>query len=251
MQILRQDMKTITLVATGLIILLLFLAFRNIRAVLVCFFPLLISVLAVLVFARIVFNPLNFMALGFIAIIIGLGVDVSLHCTARFFQIRDDFLSHEDALMHVLNESGPPVVMGLCTTAAVFFCLIFAEYRALFQFGVLTFSGLLITLGLSLFLFPTAVRLFGPQQGRKTKPVRFQRFPDWLTSFPLDKPFLTVGAAIILLITSVYFVRQFSFDMDFFVAFPKKLETLDTAKKVSTQFGSAFFFELSNNGGSR
>ncbi|MFC2165777.1 MMPL family transporter, partial [Acidobacteriota bacterium] len=240
-QILKTDMKVITLVATILIILLLSLAFRNIRAVLVCFFPLLISMLAVLVFARMFFNPLNFMSMGFVAIIFGLGVDVSLHCTARFFQIRGDSSSAEDAVVHVLNDAGPPVVIGLCTTALVFICLVFAEYRALFQFGLLTSLGLLITLGVSLFLFPTAVRIFGPRQGRSARPIRFWRLPAWVNSFPLDKPYIAISAAIIFLIGSIYFVMQFNFDMDLFVVFPKKLETLDTARKVSDQFGSAVF----------
>ena len=240
-QILKTDMKIITLAATILIILLLSLAFRNIRAVLVCFFPLLISILAVLVFARIFFNPLNFMAMGFVAIIIGLGVDVSLHCTARFFQIRSDSSSAEDAVVHVLKDVGPPVVIGLCTTALVFICLVFAEYRALFQFGLLTSLGLLLTLGVSVFLFPMAVRIFGPREEKSARPIRFWRFPAWLNSFPLNKPYIAISAAIIFLTASIYFVREFSFDMDFLVAFPKKLETLDTARKVSDQFGSAVF----------
>ncbi|MGB6340266.1 MAG: MMPL family transporter [Candidatus Aminicenantaceae bacterium] len=240
-QILKSDMKIITLVATILIILLLGLSFRNFRAVLVCFLPLLISILAVFVFARIFFNPLNFMAMGFVAIILGLGVDVSLHCTARFFQIRSDSSSAEDAVVYVLNDTGPPVVIGLCSTALVFMCLVFAEYKALFQFGLLTSLGLLLTLGVSLILFPTAVRIFGPRQGKSARPIRFRRFPAWLNSFPLDKPYISISAAIIFLIGSLYFVRWFSFDMDFFVAFPKKLETLDTARKVSERFGSAVF----------
>lgn len=240
-QILKADMKIITLAATILIILLLSLTFRNIRAVLVCFFPLLLSILAVLALARIFFNPLNFMAMGFVAIIIGLGVDISLHCTARFFQIRSDSSSTEEAVFHVLNDAGPPIVIGLCTTALAFLCLVFAEYKALFQFGLLTSLGLLLTLVVSLFLFPTAIRLFGPRSGKSTRPIRFRRFPAWLNSFPLDKPYIAIYSAVIFLIVSIYFVTRFSFDMDFFVAFPKKLETIDTARKVSNQFGSAVF----------
>lgn len=240
-QILKRDMKFITLAATGLIILLLSLAFRNIRAVVICFFPLFISMLAVLVFAYIAFNPLNFMAMGFVAIILGLGVDVSLHCTARFFQVRENSPSHEDAVKHVLNEAGPPVVIGLCTTAVVFFCLIFADYKALFQFGFLTSVGLLITLVLSLALFPVAIAFFGPRQGNNTREIRFRRLPNSLISFPLNKPYLAVGTALMLMLFSVWFLRKFSFEMDFFTAFPEKLKTLETAQKVSSQFGSALF----------
>jgi len=240
-QILKADMKIITLAASILIFLMLSLAFRNIRAVLVCFFPLLVSIFAVLIFARIFFNPLNFMAMGFVAIIIGLGVDVSLHCTARYFQIRSDSSSAEDAVIQVLKDAGPPVAIGLSTTALVFACLVFAEYRALLQFGLLTAFGLLITLCISLFLFPAAVRIFAPKQVRGARPIRFRRFPGWLNSFPLDKPYITISIAVILLIASFNFVKRFSFDMDIFIAFPKKLETLDTARKVSDQFGSAVF----------
>ncbi len=240
-QILKQDMKFITLTATGLIILLLVCAFRNIRAVVICFFPLFISMLAVLVFARVVFNPLNFMAMGFVAIILGLGVDVSLHCTARFFQVKENSQSHKDAVIHVLNEAGTPVVIGLCTTAVVFFCLIFADYKALFQFGLLTSLGLLITLVLSLALFPVSVALFGPGLLKNPRQIRFQRLPDRLNSFPLNKPYLAVGTALMLILFSVWFLRKFSFEMDFFTAFPEKLKTLDTSRKVSSQFGAAFF----------
>ena len=241
MQILKQDMKRITLIASVLIFLLLFFAFRNIRAVLISFIPLSISILAVLVMARLVFNPLNFMALGFVAIIIGLGVDVTLHLTGRLYQLLEETSSPRAAVIRALTDSTPPVAIGLSTTALVFLCLIFAEYRALLQFGLLTSIGLLVILCMNLLLFPTAVRIFGPRTGGKIKAVRFRRFPKPLVSLLLDRPVFIIGIAVIVGSTGIFCLKQFNFDMDFFVAFPRRLKTLDTIGQVSSRFGAAPF----------
>ena len=241
MQILRQDMRHITLAALVLIFILLCVAFRNVRAVFVCFFPLCISVLAVLVLARFFFNPLNYLALGFVAIVLGLGVDVMLHCTGRFFQMLKDPATAGDTVKLVVQEAGPPISIGLTTTAVAFLCLIFATHPPLFQFGLLTSLGLMVTLVLGLFLFPVSVRIFGPKPNRRIKPIRFHRFPPWVGKIPLKHPFLALGGVLVILLVCLFFLRSFSFNMDFFVAFPRKLDAFDTSREISERFGVSFF----------
>lgn len=241
MQILKQDMRYITLVAMGLILLLLFVAFRNIRAVFICFLPLCLAALVVIVLARFLFNPLNYLALGFLAIILGLGVDVLLHWTGRFYQLINDSTSIEATVRHVIREAGPPAAIGLATTAVAFLCLTFAKYPPLFQFGLLTFLGLVCILVVSLILFPAAVNVFGPKPGHKMKPIRFRRFPSWLGRIPLKNPAACLVAGAVILLIALYGMKNFSFDMDFFVAFPRKLESLETSRKVSDRFGQSFF----------
>ncbi len=241
MQILKQDMRYITLVAMGSIFLLLFIAFRNVRAVFICFLPLCIAVLVVIVMARFLFNPLNYLALGFLAIILGLGVDVLLHWTGRFYQLINETSSIESTVDQVIKEAGPPSAIGLTTTAIAFLCLTFAKHPPLFQFGILTFMGLICILFISLILFPAAINVFGPKPGYIIKQIRFRKLPAWVGQIPLNKPVFSLVSVFFLLVISIYVVKDFSFDMDFFVAFPRNLESLETSRKVSDRFGQSFF----------
>jgi uncharacterized protein len=240
MEILRKDMILITIIASSLIFLLLLFVFRNVRALLIAFIPIMISLLIVFVFARIFFNPINFLAMSFAAIIIGIGVDVMLHLTGRFFQSMPRTSSTLDAVHTTLQDCGPPVVIGLTTTAAAFFCLVFAEYDALKQFGLLVAAGLLLTLWTCLFLFPAMVKIFVPESMEKIKPIRIGKLPSGIFSLLLTRPFLSVGVAVLFFTGSVFFLGNFSFEMDVFSAFPENLKSLGVAESISDTFGVSY-----------
>lgn len=234
---LRRDMSLITLLAASAVFFLLWLVFRNIRALIIAFTPIAVSLVTVFVLARLLFNPLNYVSLAFAAIIIGIGVDVMLHCTGRFYQLIDKSEGVEAALHVTMKDCGPPVVIGLTTTAAAFLCLVFAEYQPLRQFGLLTSAGLLLTLWICLFLFPVMVRLVGPGTTGIVGAGRLRRLPEAVFSMPLSRPYLSIALAAILFGGSLFFAGRFSFEMDLYSGIPRELESLRAGEAASEAFG--------------
>jgi predicted RND superfamily exporter protein/outer membrane lipoprotein-sorting protein len=236
-QILQRDMQIISLWAGLLIFLLMALVLRSFRSVLVAFSPLLAAVVSVLLFARFFFNPLNPVAIAFAAILIGLGIDVMIHCAGRFFQLQENEPSIETAIRRTLEDCGPPVSIGMTTTAAAFACLAFAKFRALAAFGLLTASGLMITLAVSLFLFPAVVRVVFPKGSPRMTGLRFQSVPQALFEASRSRPYLAIGLGLCLLAGSLFFAKNFRFEMDIYKGLPDDMESLRTAREIARTFG--------------
>jgi len=236
-QILQQDMRVISLWACLLIFLLMALVLRSFRSVVIAFSPLLAAVVSVLIFARFFFNPLNPVAIAFAAILIGLGIDVMIHCAGRFFQLQENQPSLETAIRRTLEDCGPPVSIGMTTTAAAFACLVFAKFRALAAFGLLTASGLMITLAVSLILFPAVVRVVSPRGSARMTGLRFQSLPQAFFESSRSRPYLAIGLGLCLLAGSFFFAKNFRFEMDLYKGLPDDMESLRAAREIAQTFG--------------
>ncbi|MFV2073017.1 MAG: MMPL family transporter [Thermoanaerobaculales bacterium] len=239
--VLKRDMLRISTIAFVLVFLLLFLVFKGWRAAAVCILPILMAFLPVLIVARLFFNPLNFMATGFAAIIIGLGVDVMLHCTARLFQFTSQKgIGLEEAISRTLTDCGPPVVVGVLTTAGAFLSLVITDYRALVQFGLLTSSGLVVSLVVSLGVFPAVARWLLPEKSRVTGGLRFVAWPVAIFSRCWKYPWISLATTAVLILASLLPARNFAFDTDFEKLLPRQLEAFDVAREISEQYGASF-----------
>jgi uncharacterized protein len=233
-----EDMRIISLIASLLIFFLIWVVFRRARAVFIAVIPLALSLIASFVFARLFFNPLSPVAMAFAAILLGLGIDIVLHCTGRIFQVFPKSPSLEEAIRLTLEDCGPPIAIGVTTTAAAFYCLTFAEFEAISQFGLLTSGSLMITLVVSLFIFPASVRLLFPGKYAHLYP-RFQKMPVKLFSFSAKRPFIALGIGLVVLMLSLLSARDFRFEMDVFKGIPDSMPSMEVANDIALDFGAS------------
>ena len=236
-RITMEDMRVISLIASLLIFFLIWLVFRRMRAVFISLIPLAFSLVASFVFARVFFNPLSPVAMAFAAILLGLGIDIVLHCTGRVFQVFPKSASLEEALRLTFEDCGPPIAIGVTTTAAAFYCLTFARFKAISQFGLLTSGSLVITLVVSLFIFPAAVRFFFPVKHAHLHP-RFQKIPVRLFSFSANRPLTAVGIGLFVLILSLFAARDFRFEMELFKGIPDNMQSMTVANDIARRLRS-------------
>lgn len=236
---LEREMLVITAAATVALFLVTWLSFGNIRATVICFFPLILSMLAVLLLVRILFNPVYFLTIGFAAIVIGLGLDIGLHLTARFFR----FLSTADAAEAVekaMVECGPPIVVGIATTAVAFLSLTFAENEGLKQFGFLTSAGLILTLVVAVTAFPVVAGLFAPRKTSSERTFSIRGAPRRFICFVLSKPYAAFAIALTLIGVALPFAARFSLDMNILHLFPKNLPAFEAARETGRAFTTSF-----------
>jgi len=230
----------INLISSLLIFVLLVLVFRNIKVTLMCFLPIFFSVYISLLAARLFFNPLKMISIGFAAIVLGLGVDITFHLSSRFFQYRKKYSSLETAVKKTLNDCGSPLIIGILTTGCGFFILSLSRYSALRQFGILTFISLLLTLVVTLFLFPSVVRMLQPKQIYQTKLTQLRRIPSFFYNQSMKKVLISRIATAALIIASIIIATNIQFDMSLSKLLPQNTNSLNNAKKVSEKFGSSF-----------
>ena len=227
---LLSDMKLITAAATGLLLPLLWYCFGRLRTTLICFVPLLIAQLGVLFIARLLFNPIHFVTIGFAAIVVGLGLDVGLHLTGRFTQFLERG-SVEDAIRESLADCGPPLLISTTSTCFGFLALLATENRGLMQLGLLTALGLAVTLAITFLLFPPLAMTLSSGRGLPGRAL-LRGSPSSLFRWVSRKPAAAFAVALALALLIVPFAAQFEFEENVLQLFPDDMDALAAVDQI-------------------
>src|SRR5262249_12917497 len=136
-----------------------FIGFRRWLPLLGMGFALLLSCVVALVGGLLAFGRLHMVAVGFCAILIGLGVDFAILIFGRFQQARIDGEDYQQSIATPVAKLGRAVFFGALTTAVGFLALILSGSMGFSQLGVLIaigifFAGLFMCTILFLFVRP-------------------------------------------------------------------------------------------------
>jgi hypothetical protein len=140
--------------------LVIALYFRRTRAVLVVLTPLVMGVLWTLGAAFPLFGALNTISVFIFAILLGLGIDFSIHLLSGYDHAREEGLDPVDALIDCYSTIGSATVIGATTTFATFVVISFAQFRGLSQFGKVASIGVAATLLAMVVVLPALVLTF-------------------------------------------------------------------------------------------
>ena len=136
-----------------------FIGFRRWLPLLGMGFSLLLSCVVALVGGLLAFGRLHMVAVGFCAILVGLGVDFAILILGRFQQARIDGEDYQQSIATAVAKLGRAVFFGALTTAVGFLALILSGSMGFSQLGVLIaigifFAGLFMCTILFLFVRP-------------------------------------------------------------------------------------------------
>ncbi len=125
------------------IFLVISLYFRRFRAVALVLVPLIMAVLWTFAAAFLFFGELTTISVFVFAILLGLGIDFSIHLLNGYDRERLEGKDPVDALVNCYGSVGRATVMGGTTTFATFVVLSFAQFQGLAQFGQVSAMGVL------------------------------------------------------------------------------------------------------------
>jgi predicted RND superfamily exporter protein len=230
-----QDFRRTAFITLILILVLLFVFFRSLSIPLLCIVPLLIGVIWTSGVVFLIYDSLNLLSVMFAVLILGLGVDYSIHLLTRFM---DEMEQHNDvtlAFEHTFAHTGRAVILGCLTTAAAFFSYYFAETEGLHQLGVIGATGLLTTLVAIFVLLPALVALrlkfgkFKPRRARfdilRAAGVQIQRFAPGVLAF-------LVALCILFAIRA----PSASLSENMYDLMPEEIDTYQQLEKVKDNF---------------
>lgn len=239
---LEHEMVMLSVCATGALLLLLLLTLRHIAATIIVFAPLLVSMTAVFLLARVLFNPIYFITIGFVAIVLGLGLDISLHLAAHYFATSDPSAGRRMNAEETVLTCAWPLTIGTFSTALAFAALLFTHKRALIQFALLTSLGLLASLVITLLLFPCLVRLLGSRRTTPNGSGEIRNFSRGFFSLCVRHANWAFAIGVVLLISCLPLARTFQFDTNLVNFFPRHLEALESThaleKSLDTSLSS-------------
>jgi uncharacterized protein len=145
-EVIITDVSKTAAISLLLVLGLIVVAFRDIRSVIILFFPLLVGAIFTWGLAAVCIGELNTFTSTFTAILFGLGVDFSIHLYTRYREEFAELGEVNNAIVRAMKCAGPPCLAAAVTSAGGFFALNFAGFVGFQQLGFLLAAGVLICL---------------------------------------------------------------------------------------------------------
>ncbi len=234
-QMLEADLKISGSLSMLLASLAFVLTFRRLRALLAVMPPLVLGTLWTAGIAASWPEGLSAIAVSFMSVVIGVGVDTGVHVYAALIEARQQGLEPRAAAAVARQKTQKPVLVAATTAGAAFAALALSEIAALRQLGILCAGGEILT--------AIAIVVVTPELGallERKKPPRYQppRWTAWASALTRGKG----RALVMLVVTAVPAVLVFGGAgpeiADAVIAMrPKGLEPLNVQQEIYDAFG--------------
>jgi uncharacterized protein len=245
-----RDSTRATVLAFGLTLALLLVAFLRIGKPLLMLLVLALSLAWSIGLATLVVGHLSLFSVMFIPIIVGIGTDYGIYYLLRYEE--ELFLGRNlrDAIEITAMRSGPGMLLSAITAAATFYVLILTDFRGLQELGFIAGSALLLSWVAMMFVFPAVLMLVDRRHADRVgvtipRAIRLERmhvpFVDWITSHP--KTVLATAALVAAI--SVYAFGQVRFDFNLLNLQARGTESVVWEKKILATSGRSGFAALS------
>lgn len=142
-----------------LVALILGFGFRSWKLVLATLITLIAGLIWTAAFAIATIGYLNIISVAFAVLFIGLGIDFGVHFALRYGEQRGYGEDSGTALYHTASTTGAALAVCAPTTALAFFAFIPTAYVGLSQLGIISGTGIFISLIGSLTLLPALLHV--------------------------------------------------------------------------------------------
>lgn len=235
------DAYTTSLIAFLLIIALFILSFRMWVAPLLAGVCLLLGIIWAGGIAALTVGSLNIMTSMFAVILIGLGIDFSIHIISGYTENRAAGWDIGEALRQTLLKSGKGVITGGITTACAFFTLTVSETAGMREFGIVAGSGVICCMLAAIIVLPAMLsgrdRLLSRWRREKHR-VRSAEFgflgnaADGLSR----RSGLAIGGGLVVTGLLLYAALQISFDYNYLNMEPLGLTSIELQDRMEEEF---------------
>ena len=242
MHAIEQDSWTISIVALIGILILFVVAFRMLVSPILAILTLVVGITWAMGLAWLLVGELNMMTSMMGVILIGLGIDFSIHIISVFTEMRAKGESILDSMIDTLRKSGAGIITGAFTTATAFLTLLVSETRGMRDFGLTLGVGILMTMLAAITVMPVLLvireRLFGRLRKSEGKPPRdisyrfLGRLAEWLARHWV----FSVAAILIAVVFLAYRSSLITMDYNMMNLMPKGLKAIDLQNQLIEVF---------------
>ena len=250
----EQSMGYTSIFAFIAILILLILSFRMWAAPLFALLNLAVGLIWAIGLTAILVKSLNIMTSMVAVILIGLGIDFSIHIISIFTESRSMGKPINIAMEETFLKSGKGILTAGFTTCAAFFALIISSSRGMKEMGIVSSTGLLAILIVTFLFLPSLLVLRERRlekklaEGKiKTKPaykdISFQSFGkscNWLSM----RYSATLICAILITIILLVSASKISFDHNYMNMEPKGLTSITLQDTILDKFDLSMDYAL-------
>jgi len=234
------DSYTITSIALVGILILFVVAFRMLVSPLLAIITLIVGVTWAMGLAWPLVHTLNMMTSMMGVVLVGLGIDFSIHIIAMYSEMRARGENVVDALQITLQKSGLGVITGGLTTAAAFLTMMVTRTQGYREFGITLGVGIIMTMVAALTVLPTLLVLkerLGSKMWKSSRKTHLRRdisyrFLGRRASWLARHPGLAIAGIVILVAFVGYRGAHITMDYNYLNMEPIGLESVELQKKM-------------------
>lgn len=216
---------------------LFYFTYRRLLLTLLIPVNIVVGVLLAMGLAGLLLPSIHIISFAFMALIIGLGADYSIHLYDRYHAERAAVRSSDEALGLVVLDTGHGLFTTSLTTALPFFVLTISDVRALSELGLLVGLGVICTLYATILIMPLSLRL-------TERPERvYRQLPGfglgWLWCFTGQhaKKIVALSAMILLMLATA--ATRTSFDSELKNLQPRHSEAFHAQELIEAHLNLA------------
>lgn len=230
------------------IFLLMIFTFRMWMAPFLALGTLVVGILWAMGTAYLSVGILNIMTSMMAVILMGLGIDFSIHILSSFTEARESGKSISDALFLSYKKSGKGIITGALTTSAAFLCLVISHSRGMKEMGIVTSLGLLTILLVTFVLLPTLLVLREKRREKKggikfSRDISYQKLGKFAETLS-QKKLVVFILFIILTIFFGYHALHLRFDYNYLNMEPKGLKSISLQDTLLNKFDLSMDYAL-------
>ncbi|MEE9169096.1 MAG: MMPL family transporter [bacterium] len=236
-----EDMYVTSFVALILILALFILSFRMWVAPILAGLSLTIGIIWTAGFAAITVGSLNIMTSMFSVILIGLGVDFSIHIISVYTESRAAGNSIGQSLRHALLKSGNGIITGGVTTACAFLTLMVSESAGMSEFGIVAGSGVVFCMLAALLVLPAMLSLREKIRTKFSKKEYKAKSPEFgflgrLGEAISRRPRSVLIGAVLVTALLLYSALSITFDYNYLNMEPVGLTSIKLQHEMEDEF---------------
>ncbi len=163
----QQSLGYTSLIAFAAILVLLILSFRMWIAPMLAGINLIVGIIWASGVAALAVGQLNIMTSMFAVILIGLGIDFSIHLITGFTEYHEGGASIQDAMSQTFMKLGKGILTGGVTTSVAFLAMTISHSRGMKEMGLVSGLGLLSILAVTFLFLPALLVLRARFQQRR------------------------------------------------------------------------------------
>lgn len=238
----NQARKVIEPLIFVIILLILLLFFRRFSYIILPMLSLAVSIIWTFGTMVLLGMPFNALAVAVIPLLLGLGVDYSIHLSNTYLVEREKGKDPKEAIGTAIEEVGRALFLSMLTTAIAFLSFLSASIPPVRNFGLLLSFGILYTFINALALQAPLRYLIDRKKGDKVKERRFpslEKGMEFFARFILKNKKLVVVFVTILSACMLFEAAQSEVSFDFREFIPENNPAIKLFDRITEDFPHA------------
>jgi predicted RND superfamily exporter protein len=243
-----------TIIALVAVFFLLVVSFRMWVAPVLGLLNLVVGIVWAMGLAFILVGTLNIMTYMMAVILVGLGIDFSIHMISGFSEERSLGKLIHTAMEETFLKSGKGILTGCLTTSIAFLTLCISSSRGMKELGLVTGGGLFAILIVTFLLLPSLLVLRERRFEKKRKKGKLRK--EFILRDISFKPLGSVGkflsgrylatliASVLVTAFLIFWAAKISFDQNYMNLEPKGLPSITLQDTVLEKFDLSMDYAL-------